>query len=250
MPRQRTSLSGQEVIDPILDVVPDLSRYLKPPVQRIVCVRYFLTITPPSEGSLVKWFDPPARFTGEELKQALEEKGLSFVHHRPQVYDKGLRRFLMLGDGDVLRVPPEQGWLFLNLRLVPRVPDHIMHATGGSPTTEGAEQAGGGNHHGANTTNAGAQHEPKRKHLISAEGLLHVAAKAKRLLNRRAFSMDDLVSAEDEVVLYEEDDGSDSEGGIRRRGTSDPRTPLVSSTPSPTRARRQSTGGRRKSSHS
>lgn len=60
---------------------------LKPqnmPSSRAVIVRYFTTITPKEEGSLIHWRDCPEMFTGIDLRNALTSKGVplsvSFVH--------------------------------------------------------------------------------------------------------------------------------------------------------------------------
>ena len=39
-----------------------------------VAIRYFSTVTPKDEGSVVFWPDAPETFTGEQLRAVLDEK--------------------------------------------------------------------------------------------------------------------------------------------------------------------------------
>lgn len=112
------SRNGHGVRDQ-LDLNPDLSIYLEPPVQRLVCIRYFMTVTPPAEGSLVKWYDAPLEFNGVDLKAALESKGISLANHLAQVYEPTMRGFANLDPDVVFTFLPQQRALFLNVRLTP-----------------------------------------------------------------------------------------------------------------------------------
>mmetsp|Transcript_49606 Transcript_49606/g.116986 ORF Transcript_49606/g.116986 Transcript_49606/m.116986 type:complete len:390 (+) Transcript_49606:46-1215(+) len=95
---------------------------LKPqnmPSSRAVIVRYFTTITPKEEGSLIHWRDCPEMFTGIDLRNALTSKGVPLSDHLPQAYNDRFKGYENLDQDAMYRFGPGQSTIQLDVRLTP-----------------------------------------------------------------------------------------------------------------------------------
>lgn len=86
-----------------------------------VAIRYFSTITPKDEGSLILWQSPPNEFNGLELKAFCMQKGLPLEEHFPQVYDDELKGYVNLDTDAHFELPADGSNLKLDMRLTPLV---------------------------------------------------------------------------------------------------------------------------------
>jgi len=84
-----------------------------------VVIRYFSTITPKDEGSLIVWTTPPSKFNGLELKAFCLQKGLPLEEHFPQVYNDDLRGYLNMDTDARFELPADGSTLKLDMRLTP-----------------------------------------------------------------------------------------------------------------------------------
>mmetsp|Transcript_23446 Transcript_23446/g.57865 ORF Transcript_23446/g.57865 Transcript_23446/m.57865 type:complete len:373 (+) Transcript_23446:170-1288(+) len=94
---------------------------MTPGFKGTVVIRYFTTITPKDEGSVVRWTDAPSVFSGIQLRNALVRKGIPLSSHHPQVYNKQYRGYENLDEDAVFRMPPDGTVMRLDLRLTPLV---------------------------------------------------------------------------------------------------------------------------------
>eukprot|EP00808_Paulinella_micropora_P020382 g35149.t1 len=86
---------------------------------RTVRVRYFATVTPREEGSVIKWKYAPEKFNGSMLYQALEGEGVELKDHLPQVYEQDILGFSNLDEDVEFHFDPDQTVMNLDVRLTP-----------------------------------------------------------------------------------------------------------------------------------
>mmetsp|Transcript_22572 Transcript_22572/g.62664 ORF Transcript_22572/g.62664 Transcript_22572/m.62664 type:complete len:350 (-) Transcript_22572:333-1382(-) len=90
--------------------------------RRGVAIRYFSTITPKDEGSVVFWTDAPERFTGDQLRGALIAKRVPITDHLPQAYDENIRGYCNLDSDLVMERPKDCGLFQVDVRFTPLHP--------------------------------------------------------------------------------------------------------------------------------
>mmetsp|Transcript_22129 Transcript_22129/g.48571 ORF Transcript_22129/g.48571 Transcript_22129/m.48571 type:complete len:388 (-) Transcript_22129:278-1441(-) len=84
-----------------------------------VVIRYFSTITPKDEGSLILWTSPPKAFNGLEVLAFCTGKGLPLEEHFPQVYDEVLKGYVNLDTDAHFKLPSDGSTLQMDMRLTP-----------------------------------------------------------------------------------------------------------------------------------
>mmetsp|Transcript_19567 Transcript_19567/g.27094 ORF Transcript_19567/g.27094 Transcript_19567/m.27094 type:complete len:359 (+) Transcript_19567:179-1255(+) len=85
----------------------------------ICLIRYFSTVTKKEDGSVLYWRTAPTRFSGEDIKNVLERKGVPLTDHLPQVYDVQGGGYHVLTKEIFFELPKDGEMLKLDVRLTP-----------------------------------------------------------------------------------------------------------------------------------
>jgi len=85
-----------------------------------LCVRYFTSVTPKDEGSVVFGHAEGESVTGTQLRALLENKGIPLENHHPQAYVDAIGGYCNLDDDLVLQLTGEgQGPMRVDVRFTP-----------------------------------------------------------------------------------------------------------------------------------
>jgi len=82
-------------------------------------LRYFATVTPKEEGSILLWRNVPSKITGQDIWRAIREKGVPLSDHLAQVYDERVQGYCNLDDDFVFDLPVDGSTPRLDIRLTP-----------------------------------------------------------------------------------------------------------------------------------
>eukprot|EP01012_Entosiphon_sulcatum_P041983 TRINITY_DN558_c0_g1_i2.p2 TRINITY_DN558_c0_g1~~TRINITY_DN558_c0_g1_i2.p2 ORF type:complete len:388 (-),score=97.86 TRINITY_DN558_c0_g1_i2:435-1598(-) len=115
-----------------LALAPELAAFTREG-RRVVAIRYFMTVTHPDEGSLVKWKDPPHSFTGVDLRHQMDVLGIDLCDHLPQVYEAELQGYSNLDHEVKFVFQPDQLVMLLNVRLTPLRTGQLDHSAAQKP---------------------------------------------------------------------------------------------------------------------
>eukprot|EP00457_Paulinella_chromatophora_P008502 gb/GEZN01008537.1/.p1 GENE.gb/GEZN01008537.1/~~gb/GEZN01008537.1/.p1 ORF type:complete len:404 (-),score=50.23 gb/GEZN01008537.1/:151-1362(-) len=104
----------------VVHEVPNANQVMSSKVNyHVVVVRYYATVTPRDEGSVVKWKNAPDRFNGLQLAQALEEMGVELKDHLAQVYEPELNGYSNCDEDAEFEFGATQRFMQLDVRLTP-----------------------------------------------------------------------------------------------------------------------------------